>query len=328
MPIQTRKPTGKPSWPILLIAGVEKSGKTYNAALASASELVGRTLWIGVGEDDPDEYGAIPGARFEIVVHDGSYRGILAALQAAAAEPAEGKPNLLVLDSATRLWELLSDEAQATANRRAASKAAKYGKPVPDEDVPISMDLWNVAKQRWAHAMDVLRNHQGPSVITARLDSVVIVDGDGKPTKDREWKVKAEKSLPYDVGAIVELHGVQDAYLRGVRSLRFKPEKGDRTPYADFSVEKFWRDLGLEGETGDRTHSRIDSSGTAEAEAQAELRRIAAWVQEQGIDRAEAVQRFAEQYDGANLRDETDLERLREFLSAWQAEVEQQRAAA
>ena len=29
MTIHTRRPTGLPSWPILLIAGMEKSGKTY-----------------------------------------------------------------------------------------------------------------------------------------------------------------------------------------------------------------------------------------------------------------------------------------------------------
>ena len=79
MTLQTRKPTGIPSWPIVLLTGVEKSGKTYAAAAASASEMVGRTLWLGIGEDDPDEYGAIPGTRFEIVVHDGTYRSILAA---------------------------------------------------------------------------------------------------------------------------------------------------------------------------------------------------------------------------------------------------------
>ena len=107
MTLKTRKPTGKPAWPIMLIAGAEKAGKTYSAAQASASKLIGRTLWVGVGEDDPDEYGALPGVRFEIVEHDGTYRGILAALTACAAEPMEeGRPNLIVLDSATRLWDL------------------------------------------------------------------------------------------------------------------------------------------------------------------------------------------------------------------------------
>jgi hypothetical protein len=129
--LNTRQPTGKPPWPILLLAGAEKAGKSYSAAEASASNLIGRTLWVGVGEDDPDEYGALPGARFEIVEHDGTYRGILAALTAALRSRPTGKPNLIVLDSATRLWDLLCDEQQVVANRRARVKAEKYNRPVP-----------------------------------------------------------------------------------------------------------------------------------------------------------------------------------------------------
>ena len=132
MTLKTRKPTGKPLWPILLIAGIEKSGKSYAAAAASASKLIGRTLWVPVGEDDPDELGGIDGARFEIVEHDGTYRGILSAVDAAVAELAkDDTPGLIVLDSGTRLWNLLSDEAQATANARAAKKAERFGKAAP-----------------------------------------------------------------------------------------------------------------------------------------------------------------------------------------------------
>ena len=54
--LRTRRPSGKPSWPIVLIAGAEKAGKSWACAAASGSDLIGRTLWIGLGEDDPDEY--------------------------------------------------------------------------------------------------------------------------------------------------------------------------------------------------------------------------------------------------------------------------------
>ena len=63
MTLTTRKPTGLPAWPILLIAGVPKAGKSYACAAASASPLVGRTLWVPVGEDDPDELGGDPRSR-------------------------------------------------------------------------------------------------------------------------------------------------------------------------------------------------------------------------------------------------------------------------
>lgn len=75
MTIQTRKPTGRPSWPITVLAGREGAGKTWAALSASASPLVGRTLAVTIDEDMPDEYGAIPGANFDIVLHDGTAKG-------------------------------------------------------------------------------------------------------------------------------------------------------------------------------------------------------------------------------------------------------------
>jgi len=141
---RTRRPTGKPSWPILLVAGREKAGKSWSCAEASGSDLVGRTLWVGVGEDDPDEYGNVPGADFEIVEHDGTYRDILAALQWATRQTSpDGRPVLVVLDSASRLWDLLCDMAQDDANRRAAKKGRA------SDEAEIHMDLWNVAAGRW-----------------------------------------------------------------------------------------------------------------------------------------------------------------------------------
>jgi hypothetical protein len=320
--LTTRKPTGKPAWPILLIAGAEKAGKSYACAEASSSSLIARTLWVGVGEDDPDELGALPGARFEIVEHDGTYRGILAALTACAAQPpVKGKPNLIVLDSATRLWDLLCDEQQHIANQRAERKAKKFGKPLPDEDATITMDQLNTAKQRWAHVIDTLRQHQGPSIVTARLESVTIVQ-DGQPTADKDWKVKAEKSLPFDVGCIVEMPQRGETYLTGVRSLRFKPDPAhpERTEYKPFTVDKLWRDLGLADQVGERRHSGIDPEDKPAQEAEqarAELRQLCT---EKGWDPARVAAEFAERSGGLKLTEATAPE-VREH-AAWLAEGE------
>lgn len=318
MALKTRQPTGKPAWPVLLLAGAEKAGKTYAAAQASASDLVGRTLWVGVGEDDPDEYGAIPDAAFEIVEHDGTYRGILSALEQCAAErPTAEHPNLIVLDSATRLWDLLCDEQQHVANERAKRKAERSKRPLPDEDATITMDQWNTAKQRWAHIVDTLRAHRGPSIVTARLESVTVVDGSGQPTKDREWKVKAEKSLPFDVGAIVEMPKLGETYLVGVRSLRFKPDDSGRTEYKQFTVDRMWRDLGLDGKdaTSPRHHSTIDPTDRPAQEAdlaRAELRELC---ESNGWDLAAVAAEYADLSDGAALRDATNAAAIRAFAT-------------
>jgi hypothetical protein len=257
-----RKPTGRPPWPITLIAGAEKAGKSYACAAASASELVGRTFWIGVGEDDPDEYGAIEGADFEIAQHDGTYRGILTALREASTAPTvDGKPTLLVLDSATRLWEMLSDEAQQMANRRRKNNN-------PDADSPISMDLWNRAADRWHNVMDVVRAHQGPTLITARLDVVTVLDEQGKPTKERMTKIKSQKTLPFDVGVIVEMPSRGETYITGARSLRLDVPMAERKSLPNFTVHDLWVRLGLAeaGATAPRQHSAADGAASAQAE--------------------------------------------------------------
>ena len=320
----TRPPTGKPPWPILLLAGAEKTGKSYSSAEASASELIGRTLWVGVGEDAPDEYGALPGARFEIVEHDGTYRGVLAALALCAAEPSDpAKPNLIVLDSATRLWDLLCDEQQVVANARARRKAEQRKSPLPDEDATITMDQWNTAKQRWAHVMDTLRAHNGPSIVTARLEAVVVVK-DGQPTTDKTWKVKAEKSLPFDCGAVVEMPARGESYLTGVRSLRFKPSEAGRTDYPNFTVEKLWRDLGLAGKdaTSPREHATIDPEDKPAIEAEAARSALLAKCSELGWEPVAVAAEFADRNGGLTIKDATAHE-IVEF-TAWR---EQQKAA-
>lgn len=256
--LKTRRPTGLPSWPMILIAGAEKAGKSWSCAEASASDLIGRTLWIGVGEDDPDEYAAIPGADFEIAEHDGTYRGIFNAIDAAvAAPPTDGKPNLIVVDSMTRVWDLVCDMAQDTANTRAKRKASRENRAPGEDDAPISMDLWNTAKDRWQAIVAELRSHQGPVLLTARLDEVTVMDGNGKPTSAKTLKIKAEKSLPYDVGAVVQMPERGKAYLTGVRSARLQLPKP--MPVPGFTVDKLWRDLGLhESAALGRVHAEVD----------------------------------------------------------------------
>lgn len=280
----TRRPTGRPSWPILLLAGAEKAGKSWACAEASGSDLIGRTLWIGVGEDDPDEYGNVPGARFEIVEHDGTYRQILAAIEwAAAQDPLDGRPNLLVVDSMTRLWDLLSDMAQDQANARARRKQqtpnSRQAAATDDVEADIHMDLWNVAKGRWANVIDALRAHQGPALLTARLEEVTVMDR-GKPTQERTLKVKAEKSLPYDVAGIVQLPERGKAFLTGVKTTRMHiPE---RIPLPGFTVDKLWRSLGLaDAETGPRRHSGIHVAHAQEPQARP--------AQQPSLDRAAAA---------------------------------------
>ena len=88
---RTRPPSCEPSWPMIMLAGVEGSGKTWAAAEATGMPIIGRSFFIEVGESMADEYGAVPGAQFEIIEHDGTFRQILGAAQwAASIKPNEG----------------------------------------------------------------------------------------------------------------------------------------------------------------------------------------------------------------------------------------------
>jgi hypothetical protein len=267
--LTTRRPTGKPPWPMLLIAGVEKAGKSYSGALLSASDLVDRTFWIEIGEGAADQYGSIPGARYEIAEHDGTYQGIGNAIYAATMQPRpNGKPHAIVIDSMTELWDLLADEAQGVANERAARK--RGNKPT-DSDAQITMDLWNTAKKRWRRIVDTVRTYDGPVILTARLELVTVMDDGGKPTTAKDWKIRSEKNLPYECDAIVRMPAPGVAELTGVRSLRVQVPPGGALPLPGFTLERLLTDLGLdrEGATSPRSYT-APRSVPADAEADGE----------------------------------------------------------
>lgn len=236
MTIQTRKPTGKPSWPLTLAAGGEGAGKSFLAAQASASDLIGRTYWLGYGEQDPDEYALIPGANFDIVQHDGTVNQVKEIVKEIAAQPKGDKPTLIVLDSGTKLWDAVSENAQIDANRRAARKGNNTG------DATIGVDIWNHHKAHWRAIIDALRSHDGPAIITARYEEVAEIVK-GKPTGDKLWKVKAEKGLPYDVDAVIHMEERGKYVISKVRSVRLQLQEPKQWP--GFTMDAFWRALGL-----------------------------------------------------------------------------------
>src|SRR4051794_29446781 len=90
MPIEglkTRKPTGAVPWPFILLEGEEKSGKSWAIAELTKSEPPGPLSWIALNEGAADEYGAIPGADYEVVeLSAGSYAELLDAIEKIHAE--------------------------------------------------------------------------------------------------------------------------------------------------------------------------------------------------------------------------------------------------
>lgn len=259
---RSRPPTGRPSWPTILLAGVEKSGKSMCGVQYSADPSVAFMRCIEIGEASLDAYGAYPGARFEIVEHNGTYAGIRDATLSAVAEPAvvDGRIVPVMFDSISRLWELLSDEAQEMANRRAAVKAAKSGGKAGDEE-DIGTDLWNRAKDRWYVVLDALRMYPGPVILTARFEEQVKFEG-GRPSRTgaREWKILGQKRLPFDVDVIVQMRRRGDFTLTGIRSLTLQIEDGQSMPMPGFTIAGLLEQMNVNLETvTDRIHVPLDA---------------------------------------------------------------------
>jgi len=265
MALITRRPTGQPAWRLALIAGAEKCGKSYALAQASGNkDIINRTFWISFGEPHPDEYATIEGADFEIVDLARDYGGVnypalMNALRDAIAEPPaeDGRPNMIVLDGIGRVWGALTGQAQYAARKRLVNKGRPRNQQVEppekghiaDGEATVHPDLWNAANDRWDDLIDLLRSHNGPVWVTALLKQTTIMDAAGRPTKEKQWKVEAQKRLEADCGVVVEVPAYREFYLTGVVSTRFEPVgTGNHTPetrFNDFTVRALWEKLGL-----------------------------------------------------------------------------------
>lgn len=205
-----------------MFEGIEGGGKTYAALTLGASPRIRNTYAMDLGEGSLDEYATL--GEFVVIEHNGTYGDILDQVTAVCAIPQDlAHPDLLVIDTATGLWSLLVDEVAAETKRRGKNDA--------------TMDQWNRAKARWRAVVDQLRVWPGVVILTARGKEVAEVEG-GKPTKDKIWKVEAEKSLVFDANIVVRFTGAGQAQVTKSRSLKLRVPEGRTLPVPGFTAEK------------------------------------------------------------------------------------------
>jgi hypothetical protein len=245
--LSTRKPTGAVPWPLVLIEGNEKSGKSYMAAIFTASEKVGRCLWLDWGEGAGDEYAAIEGTSYELINHDGTWASIFGQVQAAriaaqAAVDSGEKPVVLVVDSMTAEWDDLKDWVDGKARRRDANR--KKLERDPEAEIVISTDLWNLATSRHRELMRVLMRFPGIVVVTAKGEDQVAMEN-GQPTKHRTWKVKGQKDLAFDASVWVRLSRTENPQIIGARSVHagIIPGEGRPRVVPDLTLEQLVFDI-------------------------------------------------------------------------------------
>jgi hypothetical protein len=246
--LRTRRPTGRVPWPLILVEGGEKSGKSWACAQFSTSNRIGQMYWIDLGEGAADEYGAIPGANYLVVEHDGTWGQIQAAVDAVKAEAQRAAvddepPVVLTIDSMTAEWDLLKDWASDKARQRHNAKARKYNRPelAADEEPKISMDLWNEINGRHRKLMTTLMTFPGIVLLTARGKDVAALDDKGSPIPNtREYRVEGQKTLGYDVSCWIRLDRAKPGVVVGVRSVHVGLRPGYDEPIElarDWTVE-------------------------------------------------------------------------------------------
>jgi AAA domain len=244
MALKTRKPTGKVPPPVVLVEGDEGAGKSWSAALLSASDKVGQTAWLQVGfESTADQYGLIPGVRYEILEHDGTWATIYGSVCDAKTEAEQArkrgdKPFVLVIDQIGGIWDMLSE----WANNRARSSVSNKEKLArdPNVEIDITPNYWNDATARWRKLMTALLTFPGIVIIVARGRETVLIEN-GKPNpKKKDYRVEGHKSMAFDVPAWVRMTRDGNPVLVKLRSVS-NPRQGEQRvrPLPGFSLEKF-----------------------------------------------------------------------------------------
>ena len=270
-----RQPTGLAPRPTIMLTGQAKTGKSFLSAMLSADPRVGNSYWLDIGEGTADQYGALPGVRYSVAEHDGSYRQLLATVRALVSlpgtDPETGKPNLIIVDSSANLWALLSEHAHKSARDSAAGQ--RVLRDDPDAEVTVPIGTWNIARGRWAAVIRPLVTWGGIVILTARGKEVTTVGADGRPVlagrqAAKEYASEAHKSLPFEAKVIVRTIRPGVATLVGAQSAYdLRAEIGREV--ADFTLGDLIFDVLGCGQGPAGTHTI--STGPAESEADALL---------------------------------------------------------
>lgn len=313
--LSTRKPTGVVPWPLILIEGGEKTGKSYSCAVLSASRKVGRTLWLDIGEGAADEYGAIPGARYEVIEHDGSWDSMIGQVFACKAEAqraaAAGEPPVvLIVDSITAEWEMLKDWASDRACN--SNKGRAILARDPNAEITVTMNLWNDATSRHRRLMTTLMTFPGIVVITARGGAVAAME-DGKPVEGKKsYRVEGHKSLAFDASLWIRLSHEAKPVVVGARSVHHGLRPGidpPKTLDGDWTLESLIFDV-LRCEPA-KAHARDLVEPKRDALGPEEIRDEACDPRT-GVERLKELWRLAKRsgYDQESLMNENGDEEL------------------
>jgi hypothetical protein len=333
MALKVRKPTGVPSWPLILLAGEAKTGKTYQAAEFTGDERVGRAFWLDLAEGCADEYGAVPGANYEIIDHDGTWIDIIGQVsevrEIAREALAKGeKPVTLVIDSMTAEWAMLSAWTDARARRSKNNR--KLLSEDPDAEIDITSNYWNDANSRHNKLMNILKTFPGIVVMTALETEKTQFDANGRPKTNapKQARPDGQKRLTADATAWVRLSHDAEPTIVGIRSLKHNitPGKDKVEPWPEFTLAKLvFEFMGLgAGKAQVRDTPVLDADQVApdedpefeekqKASLLAAQKQVMAAGRKLGHDLPALTKVYAEENDGADIQ-KASIEALATFF--------------
>lgn len=249
MTLITREPTGEVPPPVVLLEGETGAGRSWTAAELSKSPKVGQMYWMELGDETTaDQYGAIPGVRYKIIVPDNrarvwDYAALYRAAcdfrdEAARAFEAGEKPPVLVVDQQGSVWDLLSEWADNRARSTKANKAKLAENP--NAEIDISSNFWNDATARWKKLMTVLLTTKGIVILLSRGEEVTAFEN-GKPVNNKTtWKVAGQKSFASSMPIWVRMTRDGNPKLIKLRAVvnGVRPGVDPERAYPGFTLEK------------------------------------------------------------------------------------------
>ncbi len=249
--IAHRPPTGRVAFPVVLLEGEEKAGKTYTAYQFTSSPRVGRCFVADLGEGSADEYAPI--GKYDVLTPDPNdplapwtihrlIEQVAAVRDFAREELAAGRPPVvLIIDSMSDEWGVLVDAITTKAARSDANQRKLRDDPAAEVKVPNH--LWNDANAKHRRLMTLLLTFPGIVIITARGKEVAEIRNGAPVEGSKVWKVEGQKNLAFDATCWIRMHRNAGATLEGARSLYVGVRPGRDAPR---QMDKRWDDGGLE----------------------------------------------------------------------------------
>lgn len=203
---RTRRPDKTATWHVrALLTGEPGTHAEWMAAEITGDARLAGTFWLEAGQDvNADLYAQLPGADFDVIVHDGTwadmYEQVCAAWDTAHAVAEGGFPVALIITSMSGVHAMFNDTADRRARRQTATALTSRGlDPAAafssEVHVEVHPDLWKLMQRRYGQLMGKILTWPGPVIMTARETRAA----------DGSWQLRGSDQLGFDVTAWIRL---------------------------------------------------------------------------------------------------------------------------